>query len=121
MSDARIHKVASIPGDGIGIEVVEQTIKVLQALQSLHRSFTLQFENFDWSSKTFLATGEYIPEDAWTNLKSCDAILFGAVGSPGKLSSFDSEPVQSPGACPVLTLDRCRRRRVPLEFDLTAA
>lgn len=84
MPSIRTHTIASIPGDGIGIEVIEQTLKVLDTLESLDKSFTLQFEHIDWSSDKYLRTGEYIPVDAWPQLKACDAILFGAVGSTSK-------------------------------------
>lgn len=84
MSRIPTYKIVSIPGDGIGIEVIEQTLKVLQALESLHRSFKLEFEHLDSSSERYLATGEYIPTNAWSKLNACDAILFGAVGSPSK-------------------------------------
>ena len=79
----RRYTIASIPGDGIGIEVVEQAIKVLRAIEALFRSFTLDIETLDWSSKRYLEKGEYIPADGWQKLKASDAILFGAVGSPG--------------------------------------
>ncbi|CAJ0552450.1 Ff.00g064290.m01.CDS01 [Fusarium sp. VM40] len=78
----RRHKIATIPGDGIGVDVVEATVQVLQALEDVHGTFTLDFETFDWSSKNYLKSGTYIPESAWPKLKACDAILFGAVGSP---------------------------------------
>ncbi|KAK2594014.1 hypothetical protein QQS21_008276 [Conoideocrella luteorostrata] len=78
----RQHKIATIPGDGIGVEVVDATLKVLQALQDMHQTFTLNIEPLDWSSKNYLITGTYIPESAWPKLKAYDAILFGAVGSP---------------------------------------
>ena len=84
---ARTYKIASIPGDGIGIEVVEQTIKVLRAIEALFNSFTLDIDTLDWSSKRYLEQGEYIPADGWQRLKVSDAILFGAVGSPGMCSA----------------------------------
>jgi isocitrate/isopropylmalate dehydrogenase len=83
----RRYKIASIPGDGIGIEVVEQTIKVLRAIEALFSSFTLDIETLDWSSKRYLEKGEYIPADGLQKLKVSDAILFGAVGSPGTYRS----------------------------------
>jgi isocitrate/isopropylmalate dehydrogenase len=83
---ARTHKIASIPGDGIGIEVVEQTEKVLRTIEVLFNSFTFDIDTLDWSSKRYLEQGEYIPADGWQRLKGSDAILFGAVGSPGRCS-----------------------------------
>ncbi|EPE08047.1 tartrate dehydrogenase [Ophiostoma piceae UAMH 11346] len=76
------HKIASIPGDGIGIEVIEQTVRVLRTIEGLFQSFKLDINTLDWSSKKFLETGTYIPDDGWDVLEGSDAILFGAVGSP---------------------------------------
>ena len=84
MVPLRCHKIASIPGDGIGIDVVRETLKVLKALEDVHQMFTLDIETFDWSSEAYLKNGVYIPDSAWPRLKACDAILFGAVGSPGE-------------------------------------
>ncbi len=83
---ARTYRIASIPGDGIGIEVIAQTIKVLQAIETLFSSFNLEIDTLDWSSKRYLEQGEYIPADGWQRLRLSDAILFGAVGSPGMCS-----------------------------------
>ncbi|PVH78287.1 tartrate dehydrogenase [Cadophora sp. DSE1049] len=79
---ARRHKIASIPGDGIGIEVMEQTIRVLRTVEVLFNSITFNIDSLDWSSKRYLEQGEYIPADGWQRLRNSDAILFGAVGSP---------------------------------------
>lgn len=86
-SDSSCHKIALIPGDGIGVEVIEQAVLVLQKLEELSGTFSLKFENYDWSSANFISKGEYIPNGGLEALKSQDAILFGAVGSPGKLLS----------------------------------
>ena len=75
------YRIASIPGDGIGREVIAAGVEVLQALAKLE-SFQLAFEHFDWSSERFLKTGAYIPEGGLEKLKTFDAIFFGAVGSP---------------------------------------
>jgi len=75
------YRIASIPGDGIGKEVIAAGVEVLQALAKLE-SFQLDFEHFDWSSERFLKTGAYIPEGGLEKLKTFDAIFFGAVGSP---------------------------------------
>ena len=75
------YRIASIPGDGIGIEVIASGIEILDALAE-KEGFKLQFEHFDWSSKRFLEKGAYIPEGGLEKLKTFDAIFFGAVGSP---------------------------------------
>jgi len=76
------YKIASIPADGIGPEVIDAGITVLKALASTLNTFSLEFENFDWSSDYYKKHGKYVPDDALTTLKKFDAILFGAVGAP---------------------------------------
>ena len=73
------YRIAAIPGDGIGNEVIPAGIEVLRKLED---GFRLEFENFDWSSKRYRATGAYIPQGGLEQLKSFDAIFFGAVGAP---------------------------------------
>src|SRR5690349_5387953 len=75
------YKIAAIPGDGIGKEVIAAGIDVLQALCKLER-VEIEFQNFDWSSERYLKTGSYIPDGGLDQLKKFDAIFFGAVGSP---------------------------------------
>ena len=77
----KTYKIAAIPGDGIGIEVIAAGVEVVLALSKLE-SFQITFQNFDWSSERYLETGEYMPADALAQLKAFDAIFFGAVGSP---------------------------------------
>ncbi|MFY9316953.1 MAG: tartrate dehydrogenase [Burkholderiales bacterium] len=77
----RSYRIASIPGDGIGIEVIAAGIEVLHVLAE-KEGFKLEFEHFDWSSKRFLEKGAYIPEGGLEKLKTFDAIFFGAVGAP---------------------------------------
>lgn len=78
------YRIASIPADGIGPEVIEAGITVLKRLASTLGTFSLEFEHFDWSSDLYKKTGKYLPDDALTILRKFDAILFGAVGAPGK-------------------------------------
>ncbi|MBN8410651.1 tartrate dehydrogenase [Halomonas denitrificans] len=77
----RTHKVAIMPGDGIGLEVIEAGKQVLQALAKKSGDFGFEFEDFDWSSKRYLEQGQYIPDGGLERLKGFDAIYFGAVGS----------------------------------------
>ena len=77
----KTYRIASIPGDGIGNEVIPAGIEVLEALAKAS-GFALSFKNFDWSSERFLKTGAYIPDGGLDELKTFDAIFFGAVGSP---------------------------------------
>ena len=75
------YRIASIPGDGIGTEVIPAGLDVLNALAS-KEGFSLQTTSFDWSSKRYQQTGAYIPAGGLEQLKSFDAIFFGAVGAP---------------------------------------
>jgi len=77
----KTYRIASIPGDGIGMEVIPAGIEVLQALAA-SEGFGLSFEHFDWSSERFKKTGAYIPQGGLEKLKGFDAIFFGAVGAP---------------------------------------
>ncbi|MFP5428178.1 MAG: tartrate dehydrogenase [Gammaproteobacteria bacterium] len=75
------YKIAAIPGDGIGVEVIAAGVEVLKALAAKRGTFGLDFEHFDWGSERYLREGQYIPEGGLQALKSFDAIFFGAVGS----------------------------------------
>src|ERR1700675_1932943 len=77
----RSYRIASIPRDGIGNEVIPAGMDVLSALAS-KEGFDLKFETFDWSSARYKKTGAYIPEGGLDQLKTSDAILLGAVGAP---------------------------------------
>lgn len=74
------YRIASIPADGIGPEVISAGITVLQQLSQTYGSFTFDFTHFDWSSDYYLAHGKYIPDGGLDELKKFNAILFGAVG-----------------------------------------
>ncbi|KAE9973532.1 hypothetical protein BLS_009288 [Venturia inaequalis] len=76
------YKIASIPADGIGPEVIEAGIEVLKKLSQTLGTFNLEFKNFDWSSETYKKLGKYIPDGGLDELRKFDAILFGAVGAP---------------------------------------
>ncbi|WP_207101310.1 tartrate dehydrogenase [Paracoccus shandongensis] len=75
------HKIALIPGDGIGVDVTEATMQVLDAAAARF-GFTLEPTRFDWSCETYLATGRMMPEDGIDQLRPFDAIYLGAVGWP---------------------------------------
>lgn len=77
----RQWNIAAIPGDGIGVEVIEAALEVLEAVASRDRTFKFNVERFPWSSDHYLKCGYYIPERGLERLKQFDAILFGAVGS----------------------------------------
>lgn len=84
------YRIASIPADGIGPEVIEAGITVLKKYAEAAKTFKLDSTHFEWSSAYYKKHGKYLPDDALDTLKKYDAILFGAVGAPGKLSDkFD--------------------------------
>ena len=89
---SRAHKIAVIPGDGIGIETVAATLKVLEKVSALE-GFKLDLKHFDYGCETripptltpaarYKATGSYTPDTFPDELRPYDSILFGAVGDP---------------------------------------
>ena len=78
----RQHRIAVIPGDGIGKEVIPAGLTVLEALQNAVGGFELHTEIFPWGSDFYRATGRMLPEDGLDILKPFDAIYFGSVGDP---------------------------------------
>ena len=78
----REYRIAAIPGDGIGIEVIAAGLEVLEVLAQRDGGFRLSVEQFPWSSAYYQKHGQYIPEGGLEKLKTFDAIFFGAVGAP---------------------------------------
>src|SRR5471030_1078162 len=76
------HKIAVIPGDGIGKEVIPASVEVLVALAKRDGGFDLSFDHYDWGSDYYKATGLMMPADGRDQIRHHDAILFGAVGAP---------------------------------------
>src|SRR5205085_6826187 len=76
------HKIALIPGDGIGKEVLPEGVRVLEAA-GRRFNFQLEFTDFDWSCDRLLKTGKMMPEDGMEQLKAFESIFLGAVGWPG--------------------------------------
>lgn len=68
------YKIASIPGDGIGTEVTEAAVAVLNKLAEVVGTFKFEWTTFDWSSKAYLERGWYMPEDGMQQLAKHDAI-----------------------------------------------
>jgi tartrate dehydrogenase/decarboxylase / D-malate dehydrogenase len=77
----RTYRVAVIPGDGIGQEVIPAAIRALDATAH-HAGFGVQWEYFPWGSQYHCDHGRMMPDDALDRLRPFDAILFGAVGDP---------------------------------------
>jgi tartrate dehydrogenase/decarboxylase/D-malate dehydrogenase len=78
----KTYSIATIPGDGIGKEVVPAGRQVLEALAAVNKSFRFEFENFEWGGDYFREHGVMMPEDGLEALKNKDAILFGSAGDP---------------------------------------
>jgi tartrate dehydrogenase/decarboxylase/D-malate dehydrogenase len=74
-----VYKIALIPGDGIGKEVVPEAVRVMDALSSQY-GFELSYEDFPYSCEYYLKTGTMMPEDGIDRLCNFDAIFLGAVG-----------------------------------------
>jgi len=79
---ARTHKIAVLPGDGIGKETVPESLKVLDAT-ARRFGFDLQLKHYEWSCETYKQTGSMMPADGLEQLAQSDSILLGAVGWPG--------------------------------------
>ena len=75
------YKIAVIPGDGIGPEVVSEGVKVLERIAQIFE-FELHLETFPWGSAYFDTHGHMMPPDATAQLRRFDSIYFGAVGRP---------------------------------------
>ena len=76
-------RIAAIPADGVGKEVVAAGRRVLDSLASASNGrFTFTWEEFDWGSEYYARTGRMMAEDGLETLKGYDAIYFGAVGWP---------------------------------------
>jgi tartrate dehydrogenase/decarboxylase/D-malate dehydrogenase len=76
------YSVAVIPGDGIGVDVINEGVRVLDFLGQATSTFALDYEWFDYSSARYLEKGSYMPEDWQKVLEPFAAIYFGAVGWP---------------------------------------
>jgi len=68
------HRIAVIPGDGIGNEVVPEGQRVLEAA-ARRFGFELAWSEFDWSCERFKKTGRMMPDDGLDQLRSCEATL----------------------------------------------
>ncbi|GAM85224.1 hypothetical protein ANO11243_032280 [Dothideomycetidae sp. 11243] len=79
---SQVFKIAAIPGDGIGVDITEAAVQVLDKLASVVGKFRFEWKTYDWSSKKYLERGWYMPPDFKEELCKHDAIYFGAVGWP---------------------------------------
>jgi 3-isopropylmalate dehydrogenase len=76
-----MYKIATIPGDGTGPEVVREGLKVLEAAGQKH-GFKYELVNYDLGGDRYLKTGEILPDSVVEDLRKCNAIFLGAIGHP---------------------------------------
>jgi tartrate dehydrogenase/decarboxylase/D-malate dehydrogenase len=82
---SKTFRIAAIAGDGIGLEVMPEGIKVVRKAAAKY-GIELEFQSFEWAScDYYLACGKMMPDDWFEQLKGYDAIYFGAVGWPDKV------------------------------------
>ena len=78
------YRIASIPADGIGQEVVSAAIEVVEQLAKTLGTFKIEFTHIPWGTAYYKKTGKYVDDDVLDVLRSYDASLFGSVGAPGE-------------------------------------
>jgi tartrate dehydrogenase/decarboxylase / D-malate dehydrogenase len=78
----RQYRIAAIPGDGIGGEVIAAGVEALCACARRDAGFALAFEHFDWGSQRYKDTGAFMPANGLDLIRNHDALLFGSAGAP---------------------------------------
>jgi tartrate dehydrogenase/decarboxylase/D-malate dehydrogenase len=76
------YRIAAIPGDGIGTEVVAAGVEVLRAIAARDGGFTFHVDHFDWGGEYYKKHGRMMPADGRDQIRRHDAILFGSAGHP---------------------------------------
>jgi tartrate dehydrogenase/decarboxylase / D-malate dehydrogenase len=76
------YKIAAIPGDGIGAEVVAAGVEVLHAIAKRDGAFKFEVDHFDWGGEYYKKHGRMMPENGRDQIRHHDAILFGSAGHP---------------------------------------
>ena len=97
-----MYRLGVIPGDGIGPEVIEQALRVLEQA-SRHHGFQYRVHRYPWGADHFLETGQLLPDEDLEEIRNLDALLLGALGDPRLEKGF---------------LDRGIRARMVGELDL---
>ncbi|TYA78738.1 tartrate dehydrogenase [Seonamhaeicola marinus] len=75
------YKIAVVPGDGIGKEIVPEGLRVINAVAEKH-GFSIDTEEFAWGAGYYIENNEFMPENGLETLKNFDAVYFGSVGLP---------------------------------------
>ena len=79
----RGYRVMTLPGDGVGPEVLKEGVKVLRAAQKAVGGFELEFQDYAVGANCYLKTGSALSEAVFQECKKADAIYMGAIGIPG--------------------------------------
>ena len=93
----KTYKIAAIPGDGIGTEVISAGVEVLQALSKRAGSFQFKVDHFDWGGEYYKKHGRMMPVDGRDQIKNHDAILFGSASHLCGLMFLDKVGVKVEG------------------------
>lgn len=83
MTERKLHRIALLPGDGIGPDVVAEAVRVLRALETRPGFPVFMFEEFGVGAGEYLRSGDPLPPATLERLREFDAILLGAMGLPG--------------------------------------
>lgn len=75
------YKIAVVPGDGIGNEIVPEGLRVIEAVAKKH-NFTIETEEFDWGAGYYQKHNQFLPDNGIDTLRAFDAVYFGSVGLP---------------------------------------
>ena len=78
----KTYKIAAIPGDGIGTEVIAAGVQALEAVARRDGGFALKVDHFDWGGEYYKKHGRMMPENGRDLIRDHDAILFGSAGHP---------------------------------------
>jgi tartrate dehydrogenase/decarboxylase/D-malate dehydrogenase len=78
----KTYKIAAIPGDGIGTEVIAAGVEAMNAVAEGDGNFTFKFDHFDWGGEYYKKHGRMMPENGRGQIRHHDAILFGSAGHP---------------------------------------
>ncbi len=78
----KTYRIAAIPGDGIGTEVIAAGVDVLSAVAERDGQFKFEFDHFDWGGEYYKKHGRMMPENGRDQIRHHDAILFGSAGHP---------------------------------------